>query len=125
PQQVLLNVRFAEVSRRARERLGADLAIANTSVPLNPLGPSEGDVGGISSLSDGLVELFLFEDDVQVSAVIDALSRDASFRSLAEPILLAIEGQEASFLAGGEFPYPVPQQTGNGAGQTITVQFKE
>ena len=124
PQQILLNVRFAEVSRRAVERLGADFAVANSSVALNPLAPLSGDVGGASSISDGLVELFLFEDDIQVTAVVDALSRDASFRSLAEPNLLALEGQQASFLAGGEFPYPVPQQAGGGS-QTITVQFKE
>ncbi len=124
-QQILLSVRFAEVSRRALERLGADFLAGRTSAILNPLAPVAGDIVAGSSLSDGLVELFLFEDDVQVNAVVDALRRSGTFRSLAEPNLLALEGQEASFLAGGEFPYPVPQASGGASGNTITVEFKE
>ncbi len=123
-QQILLSVRFAEVSRRALERLGADFLAGRTTAVLNPLAPVAGDIVGGSSLSDGLVELFLFEDDIQVNAVVDALRRTGTFRSLAEPNLLALEGQEASFLAGGEFPYPVPQAGGAGS-NTITVEFKE
>lgn len=125
PQQILLSVRFAEVSQRALERLGADFFIGNTSTILNPLAPLDGDLALGSTLSEGLVELFLFEDDIQVAAVIDALKRTGTFRSLAEPNLLAIEGQEATFLAGGEFPYPVPQQAGTGGQGTITIEFKE
>jgi pilus assembly protein CpaC len=125
PRQILLNVRFAEVSQRALERLGADFLAGRTSALLNPAAPNPGDVVAGSTLSEGLVELFLFEDDIQVSAVIDALQRNGTFRSLAEPNLLAIEGQEAQFLAGGEFPYPVPQQAGTEGQGTITIEFKE
>ncbi len=124
PRQILLNVRFAEVSQRALERLGADFLAGRTATTLSPLAPASGSIVGGSTLSDGLVELFLFESDVQVAAVIDALTRTGTFRSLAEPNLLALEGQEASFLAGGEFPYPVPQTAG-GAEGSITVEFKE
>ncbi len=123
PRQVLLNVRFAEVSQRSLDRLGADFEVGRTSALLNPFVPEPGD-GVIRTLSEGLVELFLFQDDFQVSAVLEALSRDGTFRSLAEPNLLALEGREAAFLAGGEFPYPVPQETG-GNGSTITIAFKE
>jgi pilus assembly protein CpaC len=122
PQQILLNVRFAEVSRRALERIGADFAVGRTTATLSPLAPASGDVVG--ALTDGLVELFLFDSDIQLAAVVDALSRIGTFRSLAEPNLLALEGREASFLAGGEFPYPVPQ-AGAGGQSTITVEFKE
>jgi len=125
PQQILLNVRFAEVSQRALERLGADFLAGRTSALLNPLVPNPGDIVAGSTLSEGLVDLFLFEDDVQVSAVIDALQRNGTFRSLAEPNLLAIEGQEGTFLAGGEFPYPVPQIGADGGAGTITIEFKE
>lgn len=125
PRQILLSVRFAEVNQRALERLGADFLVGRTSTILNPLAPDPGDIVGGSSTSEGLVELFLFEDDLQVSAVIDALKRTGTFRSLAEPNLLAVEGEEASFLAGGEFPYPVPQQAGGGNQGTITIEFKE
>lgn len=123
PRQVLLNVRFAEVSQRGLLRIGTDFQIGQTSVPLNALAPQEGD-GVLTSLADGLVELFLFENDIQVGAVVEMLRRTGTFRSLAEPNLLALEGQEAQFLAGGEFPYPAPQASAGGA-NTITIMFKE
>lgn len=120
-RQVLLQVRFAEVNRTAALQLGARFGVGNTSVPLNPEAPGEGDTF-VETLSDGLVRLFLFEDNIQIDAVLDALQTRGDFRSLAEPNLLAIEGRQASFLAGGEIPIPVPQ-TGQNAG--ITIQFKE
>jgi len=121
PQQILLQVRFAEVSRSAASRLGAEIRAGETSAILNHLAPEEGDHVA-ETLSDGLVRLFLFEGGVQVDAVIRALRERGDFRSLAEPNLLALEGQEASFLAGGEFPFPVPQP---GSVNTVTVVFKE
>lgn len=123
PRQILLNVRFAEVSQRGLMRIGTNFQIGQTSVPLNALAPEDGD-GVLTSLADGLVELFLFENDIQVGAVLEMLRRTGTFRSLAEPNLLAIEGREAQFLAGGEFPYPAPQ-AGAGGVNTITIQFKE
>lgn len=57
---------------------------------------------------------------VDINAVIDMLSQDGLVTILAEPNLVAISGETASFLAGGEFPYPVPQQLGN-----ITIEFKQ
>ena len=119
-RQVLLQVRFAEVSRTAATQLGADFLAGRTDLPLVG-GTEEGDQI-IETLSDGLVRLFLFEDNVQISAVISALKRRGMFRSLAEPNLLAIEGKEASFLAGGEIPIPVPQ---GGESDVITIVFKE
>jgi pilus assembly protein CpaC len=125
PNQILLQVRFAEVSRNAMERIGAEYLAGETSVSLDPRAPNPGDRVGGASVADGLVDLFLFEGDLQLGALVEALKRTGTFRSLAEPNLLALEGREAEFLAGGEFPYPVPQ-TGGGAGQgTITIQFRE
>ncbi len=122
PQQILLQVRFAEVSRTAAVQLGADYRVGETSVTLNPSRTREEGDRVVETLSDGLVKLFLFERGIQVDAVLRALRSDGSFRSLAEPNLLALEGQEASFLAGGEFPFPVPQP---GAANAVTVVFKE
>jgi pilus assembly protein CpaC len=120
-RQVLLKVRFAEVSRTSALQLGAQFGGGETSARLNPETPNEGD-SFVETLSDGLVRLLLFTDNVQFSAVINALQSRGLFRSLAEPNLLAIEGREASFLAGGEIPIPVPQA---GQGGIVTVVFKE
>ena len=125
-QQVLLQVRFAEVSRTAATQLGVDYRVGETSTLLTPLTPQAGDrVLGLST-SDGLLNISVFEDNIQFEAVIQALKSRGLFRSLAEPNLLALDGTEASFLAGGEFPYPVPQAGGGAGGaQTITVVFRE
>lgn len=117
-QQILLQVRFAEVTQRALDRIGTELSVLRSDGSLGP------DETLIETFSEGLVRLLLFEDDIRVSAVLEALQQDGTFRTLAEPNLLAIEGTEASFLAGGEFPYPVPRMTG-GAESGITIEFKE
>lgn len=120
-RQVLLQVRFAEVSRTSSLTLGTQFGVGETTARLNPEAPSEGD-SFVETLSDGLVRIFLFEDNVQFSALIRALQTRGLFRSLAEPNLLALEGREASFLAGGEIPIPVPQ---GGQSNAVTIQFKE
>ena len=55
------------------------------------------------------LNLFLFDAKNKIGAVVKALQSKGVFQSLAEPNLIALNGKEASFLAGGEFPYPVPQ----------------
>ncbi|MET0396546.1 MAG: type II and III secretion system protein family protein [Longimicrobiaceae bacterium] len=120
-RQVLLKVRFAEVSRTSAMQLGTQFGGGRTGATLNPEAPGEGDTF-VETLSDGLVRLLLFTDNVQFSAVVEALQSRGLFRSLAEPNLLAIEGREASFLAGGEIPIPVPQ---GGQSNSVTIQFKE
>lgn len=123
-RQILLQVRFAEVNRSAATQLGVDFRAGDTRTNLS--GGIVGESGERvveSSLSDGLVRLFLFGNNIQFEAVIRALKSRGLFRSLAEPNLLALDGAEASFLAGGEFPYPVPQ--GGQNNNTITVVFRE
>lgn len=126
-RQILLQVRFAEVTRSAITEFGSSLGGARDFV----LTPGDRDIdpdrvvpgsGIVETLSDGLVRLFFFEDNFTISAVIRALKARGQFRSLAEPNLLAVEGAEASFLAGGEFPYPIPQA---GQQNTVTIVFKE
>jgi hypothetical protein len=69
------------------------------------------------------LNLFLFNTDEQLGMTLRALKGKGLFESLAEPNLITQDGKEASFLAGGEFPYPVVQ--GGGANQTVTIVFKE
>lgn len=140
PQQILLHVQFAEVDLSETGRLGADLmalnpqradeAFDNTdnfriteSSTRGLQGDIEGEVIGAQTMAEGIVNFLVFGEGTQLAATIRALKANGNFKSLAEPNLMAIEGQEASFLAGGEFPYPViqPNQDNN----AITVVFKE
>ncbi len=68
------------------------------------------------------LNLFLFNTKYNVGALVKALKQTGYFQSLAEPNLIAYNGQEASFLAGGEFPVPIVQ---GGATQAVTIMFKE
>jgi pilus assembly protein CpaC len=129
-RQVLLQVRFAEVTRTAATELSTQLGVGKniTLVPsdigsggIDPQSVTPGS-GVVETLSDGLVRLFLFQNDIGIAAIIRALKAKGLFRSLAEPNLIALDGTEASFLAGGEFPYPVPQ---GGQSNAITVVFRE
>lgn len=134
PGQVLLQVRFAEVSRTAIERAGINLlrlgddysAGVGTGRPPSPaaiLGVGGGDGASASGTFSDALNIFLIDHENGVGAFIQALKSNGLFRSLAEPNLLAVHGQEASFLAGGEFPYPVVQGGSNvGA---VTIQFRE
>lgn len=123
-RQILLHVRFAEVSRTALTRLSSDLFALNPQDAGDAIDdPARFE---IETLAEGIVRMFLSgTNGAQLEAVIRALKTNGHFRSLAEPNLIALEGQEATFLAGGEFPFPVVQQGGSGAQGTITIQWKE
>lgn len=112
-RQVLLQVRIAEVSRSAVEQIGLELRGSR--------GAAAPDVT-FESISDQLVRVFLFGSDNRLEALIRGLQTRGLFRSLAEPNLIALDGQEASFLAGGEFPFPVIQ---GGQSNAITIVWKE
>ena len=136
PRQVLLQVRFAEVSRNALSELGFNILRVD---PLNLRGADEGalstgtftapganfinDPPGPEQTFSDVTNLYLFDRGSEIGAFIRALQGKGMFKSLAEPNLLAMDGKEASFLAGGEFPYPVPQVSASGT--SITVVFKE
>jgi pilus assembly protein CpaC len=126
-QQVLLQVRFAEVNRRALKELGVsfftglsgfkDYTARGTTqqFPAPDFDQKEGLV-----FSDFL-NLFVFNNKENVGAVIKALQAKGFLQSLAEPNLIAYNGQEASFLAGGEFPVPIV----SGITNTVSILFKE
>jgi pilus assembly protein CpaC len=127
--QVLLRVRFAEVSRSAMTELGVSMA-ANGVKDGRFFGRSstqqfaapEWDEQGRFVFSDFL-NLFFFDTKEQLAVVVKALSERGLFQSLAEPNLVAESGKEASFLAGGEIPIPIAQ--GSGANIGVSVTFKE
>ena len=130
PPQVLLRVRFAEVSRSALTELGASLFTGvngyegwagRTTTQQFPA-PTWGEDGTQLTFSDFL-NVFLFNMKHDLGVSIRALQSRGLFQSLAEPNLVAESGKEASFLAGGEFPIPVAQVgTSNVA---ISIVFKE
>ena len=122
-QQVMLRVRFAEVQRSALKQLGVNTDYSLTSgndliTTATGLGIADTPFGSaIANLINGSYTL-----DVQI----DALEKKGIVRTLAEPNLVALSGDSASFLAGGEIPIPVAQP-GGGAGGTgfTTVQYKD
>jgi len=118
PSQILLEVRFAEVSRNALETLGNNLIRVVNPHELSAEGRWEAGTD-----SGGLLDLSLISNNAQLSALIQALKSTGDFRSLAEPNLLALDGQEASFLAGGEFPFPSIQ--GGANNNAVTVEWRE
>jgi pilus assembly protein CpaC len=127
--QVLLRVRFAEVSRSAMQELGASFFtgingkgdwIGRSTTQQYPAPIFDDEKGLVFS---DFLNLFLFNTDEQLGTVIRALKGKGLFQSLAEPNLITRDGQEATFLAGGEYPYPVVQ--GSGINAAVTVVFKE
>ena len=129
--QVQLQVRVAEVSRSKLKEFGSSYASVNsTSVFAQGGGPAT--LGGnnqslgsnvLSEFAGSAVNLFLFNTGLNTAAFIHALKTNGALRALAEPNLIAMNGQSASFLAGGEFPIPVVQ-SGQSSG-AVSVQFKE
>jgi len=126
-QQVMLQVRFAEVNRRAITELGVSLFtgatgykdwVGRTTTQQFP-SPDLTDEGLVFS---DFLNLFLFNTKYNVGGVLKALKQTGYFQSLAEPNLIAYNGQEASFLAGGEFPVPF---VSGGNSNAISIQFKE
>jgi pilus assembly protein CpaC len=126
-QQVMLQVRFAEVDRRALTELGASFisrrekfdARSTTQLFAAPTIDDSVDQGGL--IFSDYLNLFFFWKPDGLATVVRALKSNGYFHSLAEPNLMAYNGQEASFLAGGEFPIPLVQGNSN----SVSVTYKE
>ncbi|MFN0086337.1 MAG: type II and III secretion system protein family protein [Blastocatellia bacterium] len=129
-QQVQLQLRLAEVSRNRLQELGFSPAVST--------GPGQGgymNTGGgpytLDRVTDGSMfgtvasSLNLFIMTNNVYGFLRALQTQGAIRALAEPNLVAMDGQQASFLAGGEIPVPIIQAGGAGTGGAVTVQWKE
>jgi pilus assembly protein CpaC len=135
--QVRLKVRIVEIDRSRAEQLGFNFF----GPGVNSFSSSTGQFGavtvgattpnGISSPTAGtsllslssLLGLFYYNQGMQLGAAIEALTNKQIAQILAEPTLTAISGQKASFLSGGEFPYPVVQG-GTGGFTSVTIQFR-
>ena len=119
PQQVMLEVKIAEVSKTLLDRLGARVGLLRTaSSGLNTYSLISDFLSGGS----GLVEALRIG---RASIGIDGQKDDGLVRILAEPNIMSISGQQASFLSGGKIFIPVSQNSNGRAGSTITLEEKE
>ncbi|HEY2481232.1 MAG TPA: pilus assembly protein N-terminal domain-containing protein, partial [Caulobacteraceae bacterium] len=127
-QQVQLEVRFVEMERTVAKALSIN--VNRTSVSGNPQfqfssgAQSLGNVAG----TPGFAALSFLTPDGNLTVALDALEARGVAKTLAEPTLVAMSGDTASFLAGGEFPYPSAQSTTSGttaASAVITVAFQQ
>ena len=131
-QQVMLEVRFAEINRQIGEKLGVSgfgLSRGGTFSAAMGEGASLDSTNGlqINGIADsfGIISKSFNIGNVDIDATLDVLERKGLSKTLAEPTLIALSGEKASFLAGGEFPVPVVQSGSNGGnGNAITVEFK-
>ncbi len=132
-RQVLLKVRFASVDRNLAKSLGINIfstGLLNTvgGITTGQFSPPSitGGAGVVpsASITNDLNILALTPGNLPMGVTIQALESRGVVQVLAEPNVLALNGKEASFLAGGEYPYPVAQASGSGAA-AITIQFKE
>jgi pilus assembly protein CpaC len=114
--QIMLQVRIAEASRNVVREFGTQLAARN---PQNLTG-SGGD-WSIETMSEGIMRLLMLEPGASIEAVIRGFRTTGEIRTLAEPNLIALDGAQASFLAGGEFPFPMAQ----GEFGRVTVEWRE
>ena len=128
-QQVMLQVRFAEVNRRALTELGASFVV-NRADYVGRVATQQFAAPNLDDEARQRIRLQRFPERVLLQprtkagrAIVKALQSKGFFQSLAEPNLIAYNGQEASFLAGGEIPVPIVQ--GSGANSAVTVMYKE
>jgi pilus assembly protein CpaC len=138
--EILLQVRFAEVNRSLISQFGLNIlglpggknvgTISTQQFAPPQLTTQNGvsttpSTGSAIGLSD-LLNIFIYRPDINLAATIKALQEQNVLEILAEPNLMTESGKDASFLAGGEFPFPILQATGGSGGFAgITIQFKE
>jgi pilus assembly protein CpaC len=146
--QILLQVKFAEVDRSNLTQFGVNFFSPGSSTTgagstVGATGTGQYPPPQLKSLTSGssgtgagsantlatdftfsnLLNIFFFRPDLDLGATIEALQTKNVLQILAEPNLLTATGKEASFLAGGEFPYPVVQASG--VSNAVTIQFRE
>lgn len=143
-KQVQLKLRIVEVDRSKSEQYGVNFSGLSSRTPFNvSTGQFPGSVtagsGGSSSSGSGsgssggssssytvgdMLNLFVYSTDINVASTIRALEQKQVLQILAEPTLTALSGQDAKFLAGGEFPFPVVQAGSAGSAPTISISFR-
>lgn len=131
-QQVMLKVRFAEMQRSVSKSLASSILVdglgsgVGAAVSTGNVGTSSNNIIGISpgtsslgSANAGAAFFGFNAGSAQIGILLQALETKGVVRTLAEPNLTALSGQEAQFLAGGEYPIPVSQDNG-----TTTIEYK-
>jgi len=144
--EISLQVRFAEVNRQAVQQLGVNVLrnfgsnmpmsigtgqfspvqLGTTQTVTSNGNTSTTNTSGNFFLISELLNVAVFRPDINLDVFIKALQENNVLEILAEPNLLTESGKQASFLAGGQFPYPVVQGSGGSSGfNSVTIQFKE
>jgi pilus assembly protein CpaC len=142
-RQVMLQVKFATIDRTALSQIGVNLFSVNNALigtattqqfafprtgqlQFSPGPDGQPVLGNQQVTTSDLLNLFAFRPDINIGATLRLLQSRNLLEILAEPNLVTVSGREASFLAGGEFPYPVISTSGAGAQSTpvVTVQFR-
>jgi pilus assembly protein CpaC len=122
-QQVMLSVRFVEMNRTIAKNIRANVnRLPTNSNPSIAVFTGDTNVGGFISDTFGAVSA-LYNNNLEL--LLDALENKGLVKTLAEPTLVAMSGDTANFLAGGEFPIPVAQNVGAGGIPTITIEYKQ
>lgn len=143
-RQVMLQVKFATVDRGALKDLGANLFSTNNKLTgtattqqfpyprigqlqLQPGADGQPELGSVGVSVSDLLNIFAFRPDLNFGATLRLLQNRNLLEILAEPNLMTVSGKQASFLAGGEFPFPVITSTGSGgqSSPVVTIQFRE
>ncbi|HJZ95711.1 MAG TPA: pilus assembly protein N-terminal domain-containing protein [Candidatus Solibacter sp.] len=138
PRQVLLQVKFAAIDRVALTQIGFNLFSTNpkfvglTSTEqfqapkFSQFQVQNGELASTTTNFADLLNLFAFRPDLNIGATIKAMQERNLLQILAEPNLITLEGKDASFLAGGSFPFPTitTTPTGGATAPVVTVQFK-
>ncbi len=131
--QILLKVRFASVDRSRGQQLGLNVFSTGATnsfgtVTTQQFSPPTlvTDQNGRTNIAlSDLMNIFIFRPDLQLGATLEALQTTGVLQVLAEPNVMTTNGKQGSFLAGGQFPFPVVQGvTGTGTG-AVTITFKE
>src|SRR5579864_2109604 len=130
-KQILLKVRFASMDRSIANQLGLNLVSSGATRTIGSVStgqftpPTVSSTGKAATITvANALNIFLFRPDLNLATTIEALESRGLTEILAEPNVLAVNGRLASFLAGGEFPYPILQGGGAGLG-TVTIAFRE
>jgi pilus assembly protein CpaC len=143
PQQVMLKVQFAELDRTAMRQVGIDSLFADGNgnilgtklnaptvgggaIPSFPqlIASGSGLVGTATQATGAATTAFGIFEGAGYQAMLSVLRQNSMVKILAEPNLVTMNGHQATFLAGGEFPVPVPQSGAGGGAATITIQYK-
>lgn len=119
-QQVMLRVRVAEMTRTMVKELGVNLTFTDNGRGRLQTSGQIGNGAGSNAFGAGIGVVGIVDAFTALSAVIDALDRQGLIKTLAEPNLTAVSGENANFLVGGEFPVPIPQDE-----DTVVIEWRE